>query len=280
MRRLGTGKSKSRGEQGCGSSDGEPIQEGNRLRRSAPPKTFPEETGFEVRVGAGGLAGRTKEVALVQVIDLAAFRTTPLVRQPFEYLVVPGFIRPRACAAVNADYPAITSSGSFPLSELTFGPAFRSLVEALTGPEMRLAFEEKFAINLRGRPTTVTVRGRCGPRDGRIHTDTPSKIITVLLYMNVAWEEAGGRLRLLRSGDNIEDVITEIPPVEGTLVAFRRSDNSFHGHKPFLGPRRVIQLNWVTGKGSERLTIWRHRLSAWGKRWFRLPQRAAALSAL
>jgi hypothetical protein len=208
----------------------------------------------------------------VQPIDLAAFRATPLVRQPFEHLVVPAFVRPEVSAAVNADYPDIDSPGSFPLPELTFGSAFRELLDALTGPEMRLAFEEKFAINLKGRPTTVTVRGRCGPRDGRIHTDTPSKIITVLIYMNPTWEQAGGRLRLLRSGDDIEDVVTEIPPVEGTLVAFRRSDNSFHGHKPFLGPRRVIQLNWVTGRGSKRVAIWRHRMSAWMKRWFHQPQ--------
>jgi len=34
-------------------------------------------------------------------------------------------------------------------------------------------------------------------------------------------------------------MIVEVPPSDGTLVAFKRSDNSWHGHKPFSGKRRV-----------------------------------------
>jgi hypothetical protein len=131
---------------------------------------------------------------------------------------------------------------------------------------MRAAFEDKFGLDLGGRPTMLTVRGRCGTRDGNIHTDAASKIITVLIYMNPQWEDAGGRLRLLRSPTDIEDVLVEIPPIEGTLVAFRRSDNSWHGHKPFIGPRRVIQLNWVTNRRTKRREVFRHRVSAWLKK--------------
>jgi hypothetical protein len=199
-------------------------------------------------------------------LDLAAFSSTALVRQPFEYLIVPGFIRPEARAAIHADFPLIERPGSFPVSELTFGPAFRSLLAALQGSEVCRAFSVKFRIDLSRRPTIITIRGRCGTRDGNIHTDTPSKIITALIYMNPLWEESGGRLRLLRSAHNIEDVLVEIPPTEGTLVAFRRSDNSFHGHKPFIGARRVIQLNWVNGRATEFRELFKHRASAWVKR--------------
>jgi SM-20-related protein len=202
----------------------------------------------------------------MQALDLAAFRATPLVREPFPYLIVPGFVRAEARGAIHADYPHIESPGSFPVSELTYGPSFAWLLQTLTGKEMRQAFEEKFQLKLNGLPTMVTVRGRSGTKDGNIHTDAKTKIITVLIYMNPAWEQAGGRLRLLRSPDNIEDVIAEIPPLEGTLVAFRRSDNSYHGHKPFIGPRRVIQLNWVTGERVRRFELMRHRLSAWMKK--------------
>ena len=111
----------------------------------------------------------------------------------------------------------------------------------------------------------ITARGRCGTRDGNIHTDAVTKIITVLIYMNPHWEEAGGCLRLLRSPTDIEDVLAEVPPVEGTLIAFRRSDNSYHGHKPFIGPRRVIQFNWVTDRGTVGREILRHRASSWVK---------------
>ncbi|HVS38213.1 MAG TPA: 2OG-Fe(II) oxygenase, partial [Gemmataceae bacterium] len=173
----------------------------------------------------------------MNALNLAAFRAAPLAREPFPYLVLPGFVRPEALAFINSDYPEIKHPGSFPIQELKYGPAFADLLTTLTGPEMRAAFAEKFGLDLTGRPTMVTVRGRCGTRDGQIHTDAVTKIITVLVYMNTRWEEKGGCLRLLRSPDDIEDVIVEAPPVAGTLVAFRRSDNSYHGHKPFVGPR-------------------------------------------
>jgi hypothetical protein len=202
----------------------------------------------------------------MQALDLAAFQAMRLTREPFPYLIVPGFIKPQAAAAINADYPCIDHPGSFPVEEVTYGSAFRTLLDALRGPQVRELFEDKFGVDLSGRPMTITVRGRCGARDGNIHTDAVTKIITVLIYMNSQWEDAGGRLRLLRSPDNIDDVIAEIPPVEGTLVAFLRTDNSYHGHKPFLGERRVIQANWVTSRRTQRRALMRHRLSARFKR--------------
>jgi SM-20-related protein len=202
----------------------------------------------------------------MSALDLAAFSAAPLNREPFEFLVLPGFLKPEARAAINADFPPVDRPGSFPLSEVKYGPAFAALVEELQGPAVRAAFEEKFGIDLTGRPTMITVRGRCWHKDGNIHTDSVSKLITVLIYLNPSWEEPGGRLRLLRSPDNLDDVIVEVPPEEGTLVTFRRSANSFHGHKPFIGPRRVIQLNWVADEGVRRYEGTRHRLSALVKR--------------
>src|SRR5207253_8832748 len=108
------------------------------------------------------------------------------------------------------------------------GPAFQSQMDELVSDEFRQAFEEKFGLNLAGRPTTITVRGKCGTGDGKIHTDSTSKLITVLIYMNPIWEKPGGRLRLLRSSSNLNDMIVEVPPTEGTMLAFRRADNSWH----------------------------------------------------
>ena len=201
------------------------------------------------------------ETTTVKTLDVAKFEQTPLQRTPFDYLIVPAFVRPDAIAAIGRDYPPVPDVGSFPLERVKYGPAFKDLVDDLESDEFRAAFEKKFDIDLAGRPTTITVRGRCGTRDGNIHTDSTSKIITVLLYMNDAWEADGGRLRLLRRGDNLEDVVAEVPPVQGTLVAFRRSNNSWHGHKPFIGPRRVIQFNWVTDRGNQKLVMLRHHLS-------------------
>ena len=97
-----------------------------------------------------------------------------------------------------------------------------------------------------------TVRGFVREKDGSIHTDSTTKIITVLLYMNERWQEDAGRLRLLRGPDDLEDYVAEVPPYGGTLLVFRRADNSWHGHKPISGPRRAVQLNWVTIAGGGR----------------------------
>jgi len=202
----------------------------------------------------------------MSVLDVAAFRATPLTRQPFEFLVLPGFVKAAALEAIHAGFPQVDRPGSFPLSEVSYGPGFGALVDELNGPEMRSAFEEKFGIDLSGRPTMITVRGCCSPKDGKIHTDALSKIITVLVYMNPKWEPSGGRLRLLRSATDLDDVILEVPPQQGTLLAFRRSGNSFHGHKSFSGPRRVVQFNWVTEQRIVDRELRRHRISAWTKR--------------
>ena len=130
----------------------------------------------------------------------------------------------------------------------------------------RNAIEEKFNVDLTSRPTMYTVRGFCRARDGKIHTDSKTKIITVLIYMNEHWQADAGRLRLLRSADDLEDYVAEVPPNGGTLLAFKRADNSWHGHKPFIGVRRVVQLNWVVNHRIAFRETFRHRVSAWVKR--------------
>jgi SM-20-related protein len=202
----------------------------------------------------------------IAFLRLDKFRAAPLTTEPFSYIVLPGFIRPEALQLINADYPDISRPGSFPLSQLIYGPAFRRFIDELNSTEFRNAFEEKFKINLAGRPATVTVRGHCAAKDGQIHTDSASKIITVLIYMNSSWETPGGRLRLLRSGSDLNDMIAEIPPTEGTMLAFKRAENSWHGHQPFVGVRRVIQFNWVTSEKHQRIAMLRHHASAALKR--------------
>jgi len=207
---------------------------------------------------------------VLKYLGIEAFRATPLVKEPFEHLIVERFIGPAPLAEINADYPKISSSGSFPTDELTFGSAFSTLLDELNSDEFREAFEEKFGIDLSSRPTITTVRGMCDAKDGKIHTDSTSKIITVLIYMNEKWGDAGGRLRLLRSANDIDDCIAEVPPVGGTLLAFKRSDNSWHGHKSFAGERRVVQFNWLTSQGNRQIAMLRHHTSASFKRLLRM----------
>ena len=205
-------------------------------------------------------------VAVASHLDLDRFSATPLEADPFPYLIVPGFLKPDSVARVNADYPEIGKPGSFPTSELHYGPAFEQLLDEMRGPEMTAAFAEKFDIDLSDRPIMITVRGQCRAKDGQIHTDSKTKIITVLLYMNSGWEADGGRLRLLRSSDNLEDMVAEVPPEEGTLLAFLNGPDAWHGHKSFTGQRRTIQLNWVTDQAVVDREQARHRFSAKVKR--------------
>lgn len=201
-------------------------------------------------------------------LNFELFNKTPLVREPFEHLVVPEFVPSNALKEINDDYPHILKPGSFPLSEVSIGPKFKEFIDDLDGTEFREAFERKFAIDLTNRPSMITVRGRCGEKDGKIHTDSKTKIITVLIYLNSQWESGGGQLRLLRGPVDLDDMILEVPPVNGTLLAFKRSDNSWHGHKPFIGERHVIQFNWVTDEEVVRREQSRHRFSATMKKMF------------
>ena len=197
------------------------------------------------------------------------FAATPLQRAPFDFLIVPAFLKPAALPAVERDFPRIDSGGSFPAASLPCGPAFTALLEELQGPAVSAAFAAKFGIDLTGRPTMVTLRGQSRAKDGAIHTDSTSKLVTALIFLNSDWESDGGRLRMLNGPDDLEDYAAEVPPEAGTLVAFRCSPQAWHGHKPFIGQRRSIQLNWLTDAGVLKRELKRHAFSAWTKRLLR-----------
>ena len=186
------------------------------------------------------------------LFDFAAFDMAPLAREPFHYLIVPGFLRPAALEALNRDFPPIEGPSNFTPERLTYGPAFAALIEALRGRAFAAHIGDKFQLDLSGCTTTISIRKFCEATDGNIHTDHKSKLITVLLYFNEDWPHAGGRLRMVRSATDLEDHAAEVTPAGGTLLAFRRTDNSFHGHKPFVGERRMLQLSYTRGGDTAR----------------------------
>ncbi len=198
-------------------------------------------------------------------LDIERFRAEELVKEPFPYLVLREFVRPEVLADVIATYPKVDKPGSWPLPGLKYGPAFTELVKELEGPEVRRVFEEKFGMDLSARPTMITARCMCRAKDGKVHTDSRTKIITVLIYLNQDWENDGGKLRLLRSQD-LNDSIMEVPPNAGTLITFLNTTNAWHGHESYSGPRRAIQLNWVTDRGVVEREQKRHRVSGFFKK--------------
>lgn len=198
-----------------------------------------------------------------------ALAATPVATDPFPHIVVPGFVPPAELDAVLGDLPPIGRRGSFPIGSLRLGPAARALMNDLAGPGFRGAIARTFGLDLDGAATMLTLRGRSGERDGRIHCDSTAKRVTILLYLNRAtdaWSRHEGCLRLLRGPGDIDSYAVEVPPVNGTLLAFPNGPTAWHGHKRFVGPRMVVQLNYMTNDSAARTELRRHRVSAFFKR--------------
>ncbi len=199
--------------------------------------------------------------------NLERFAAAPLEREPFDHVVVSDFIAADALGDIVAGFPLIEQGGSFPVESEHCAPAFANFVSDLQGPKVAQAFSEKFDIDLAGRPTMVTLRGQSRKKDGRIHSDSKNKLITAVVYLNNDWPDAAGRLRLLRGPDDIDDFANEIVPLAGSLVAFRCTENAYHGYRSFVGPRASLQLNWVTDDGVLARELSRHGISAKLKKW-------------
>ncbi|GCE84302.1 2OG-Fe(II) oxygenase [Komagataeibacter diospyri] len=202
--------------------------------------------------------------------DYAALEAAAVSIAPFAHVVVPHFIGPDDLHALAASLPDIRSGGSFPPQALTLSPLMAQLVRELEGPRLRNLIARKFALDLDTAPTMLTLRGRTRAKDGRIHRDSDSKRVTVLLYLNAAddaaWSRHEGCLRLLRNAHDLEDFAAEIPPVNGTLLVFPNGPDTWHGHRQYVGPRHTIQLNYMTNDARARNELRRHRLSALTKR--------------
>ena len=208
----------------------------------------------------GRAQGETMNGLNWQILDSAVLR-----REPFEHFHVSDALSADCAAAVWADYPDIRDSGSYSLSDARPGPALEALIADLESERFKRVVERVFAIDLSDRPTLVTLRGHCSARDGKIHTDSRSKVISLLLYLNRDWSGGEGQLRLLRDRTDIDAQAVEIPASMGSLVAFRRSDRSWHGHSRYVGPRRVLQLNYLRSTRASWIGGLRHRLSALAK---------------
>lgn len=204
-----------------------------------------------------------------KMLNLAALEETQIQSSPFPYTVISNFIHEEYLDAIQADYPIIKDAGSFPLSSVQAGKVFTQLMQEMQGEALRAVIANKLQMDLTNKPTLVTVRGRADHRDGRIHSDSVSKLVTLLLYMNQNWENSEGRLRLLYDNKNLDHYAAEIPPTAGTLLLFKNTPHGWHGHYPFVGTRKVIQLNYVTNEAALMNHQTRHRFSAKIKQWTR-----------
>jgi SM-20-related protein len=197
----------------------------------------------------------------MSLINLEALRQAEMQTDPFDFMVVPDFLSPAVLARVNAAYPAIESAANHALDSLDYHAAFAQLMQELQDQPFAEVLGERFDMELASLPTTVTVRKYCERTDGNIHTDHKSKVITVLVYFNENWQHEEGQLRMLRAKDDIDNYTAQVAPNGGTLLAFRRTDHSWHGHTRFVGERRMVQLNYLD---QSPLAVAAQRISRFG----------------
>lgn len=203
-----------------------------------------------------------------KVLDAEALRKAALVSEPFPHLIIDNIIRPEVLPEVVGSFPAISKRGSFPLHAVSHSGRFATLMHEIQSDELRDLIGERLGMDLRGKPPMVTVRGRTSKKDGGIHTDSTSKLVTVLLYLNPGWASSAGRLRLLYNDRDLTPYAAEISPEAGRCLIFKVTPNCWHGHEPFDGERRTIQLNYVSSEKVRDRELNRHRLSAFVKELF------------
>ncbi len=204
-----------------------------------------------------------------------------LVRaEPFPFLIAYRQLPQDAAEELARDFPRYPGAGFFPHEDSDCGPAINRLVHELTSRAFADAIGERLGVpNLGELPSLVTLCRALNKRHGTIHTDSRSKVVTALLYLNESWPDISeGCLRFLHRVDDIDDlVVPEVRPLYGNLVAFRRAENSFHGHLPHEGERRVIQVAWLTSEDEKLRKTRRGKLSRLFKKLFgRLDRRLGA----
>ena len=207
------------------------------------------------------------------LLDAARLQRADTVvrQQPFAFLIAQDQLPDAARGELARDFPRYPSAGFFPHEVNDCGPSVNRLIGDLTSREFADAIGRHLGIPDLGRyPSLVTLCRLLNKRHGTIHTDSRSKVVTALVYLNESWPDTSeGCFRFLNRIDDIDDLAApEIRPLYGRLVAFRRADNSFHGHLPHEGERRVIQIAWLTSEDEKLRKTQRGRLSRLFKKLF------------
>jgi SM-20-related protein len=183
---------------------------------------------------------------MAKILALDAVRRAELRYEPYTYFLGSAFLNSDHISALRDNFPVITKPGFLTVDEVQLRGPFKTMIDELEGPELTAVLSDKFEQDLSPFPRLTTIRKISQLKDGSIHTDGRSKVMTLLLYMNDDWQANGdGRLRVLYNGKDFEPYAAEVPPTMGSVFGFLRADNSWHGHLPFAGERRVVQVAWI-----------------------------------
>ena len=201
-------------------------------------------------------------------INLEVLKQATLVQEPFPYFLMSNFVDPGLMKGILEAFPEIEQGGSFPISSAMAQGDLAKLLLDLEGSELRELIASKLGIELGDRAPMITLRGYSRAKDGKIHTDSKSKLVTLLIYLNPSWEAESGRLRFLYDGENLEPYAAEISPIFGSSAVFKVTDNCWHGYEAYTGVRRSIQLNYMASSSQAYKHQFLHKLSSFVKKLF------------
>ncbi len=135
------------------------------------------------------------------VLDLDVIRKARLQREPYEYILSDHFVRAGAIADVQKSFPDLRTAGFHPVDDMNLTGAFGDMINEMKGPGLASALSDAFGTDFTKYPRFITVRKVSAVHEGRIHCDSESKIMSLLLYLNDGWSSPDGRLRVLRSSE-------------------------------------------------------------------------------
>lgn len=205
---------------------------------------------------------------MTSILKLDALKNAEVASTPYPYFVVENALADSEVQAVIQDFPKIEQGGSFNIEDVEIKPNFDRFLKSLDTPEFRQILTDKFDVNVMEHPMMITLRGYSRQKDGRIHSDSKSKLLTVLIYLNESWDAPNGRLRILNDDKDMNNYVTEINAGPGSLVAFKVTDNGWHGYIPYEGQRQSIQINFLTSEKANAKHKFFHGLSAKVKKIF------------
>jgi len=198
------------------------------------------------------------------LLDLRPLSAARRMTDPYPWIAASGCLSPAALPALRRDFPRLSRPGYHPVGQFTARGAFAELLAEIEAGAFDRVMTAQFGIDFAPLPRLVTVQQTSAAREGRPHTDGARKVATLLLYLHQGWTAPEGRIRVLRS-ENLEDVAAEFPPEEGNVFAFLRGEESWHGHLPFAGERRVVQVAWLRDRADLERKQQRHRFTWWLK---------------
>jgi len=195
------------------------------------------------------------------MINIDLVKQTPIENSPYPYFSIKQALADEKLSDFINDFPPITAGGSFNEEDLELSETYQELHKAIDSNAFREALSEKFDTDVLTAPLMITYRGYSRLKDGRVHTDSKSKLLTILIYFNEDWQANTGKLRVLNS-DDMNDIAEEILPTAGCMIAFKVTDNCWHGYPPFEGTRNAIQVNFLASESANKKHKFFHKLSA------------------